>query len=213
LAPNNPSVCFIAATLYAEQGAWADSVHMFNRTALLSNSMRGDAIDLYIGYFNRPDLALELAGNDVEQLRALSRKLRERGKNPPATSPATQPADEAIAVAADRRVDDVIRASADDPYASSTMLAEMGLLCLKRGQAAQAIPYLSRALNLDYGRVDWRMQYAHALEAVGRKSDAIHQAEIILRQRPKLPEAVDLIDRLSTPSTRALSELERGIKD
>jgi predicted Zn-dependent protease len=83
----------------------------------------------------------------------------------------------------------------------------MGMLCLKEKDYPAAINYLGRALKLDYGEVDWRLAYAQSLAEVGRKDEAIHQAQIILRERPQMPEAQNLLDLLNRPTTRALDEI------
>jgi O-antigen ligase len=210
LAPGDPTVCFVMGIQDSVEGKWADSVEHFRRAASLSPTMWSDAIDLYVSYFKHPESAIELAGSNVEQLRVVARRIRALGKDPaagPTTGPATEPSDETIALQADKRADAIVRANADRPDASAKTLAEMGLLCAKEGDDKGAVAYLGRALKFEYGEVDWRLVYAKSLAKVGRKDDAIHQAEIILRIRPHMQEAQDLIDELSEPTTQAIQEL------
>ena len=212
LAPGDPTVCFVLATLEAELQDWPHSVTHFQRAAELDPTMFNDAVDLYVSYFKRPEAAVQLADKDVEQLRLVSRKLRALGKDAsagPTTGPATRPADEQAALEADARADDLIRAAADRPNASAEILGEMGLLSAQRGDFKGAVYYLGRALIPNYGEQDWRLVYAQSLAKLGRKQEAIHQAEIILAARPQMSEAQDLIDQLTPPTTQTLDDLLR----
>jgi tetratricopeptide (TPR) repeat protein len=202
----------VLATLEAELQDWPHSVTHFQRAAELDPTMFNDAVDLYVSYFKRPEAAVQLADKDVEQLRLVSRKLRALGKDAsagPTTGPATRPADEQAALEADARADDLIRAAADRPNASAEILGEMGLLSAQRGDFKGAVYYLGRALIPDYGEQDWRLVYAQSLAKLGRKQEAIHQAEIILAARPQMSAAQDLIDQLTPPTTQTLDDLLR----
>jgi O-antigen ligase/tetratricopeptide (TPR) repeat protein len=212
LDPGDVTVCQAIATLDGEEGKWDESVQMFQRAVKMAPGALGDSIDLYVGYFHRPDIGLKFADDDIDRLHMLSQKLRSLGKDPalgPTTGPATQPSDEAVAIEADRRADKLIRAAADSPDASADTIGQMGMLCSQNRETADAIKYLSRALTLAYGDVGWRMEYARNLAAAGRKDDAIEQAETVLRIRPHFEPAQDLIEHLSTPSTRAMEELSQ----
>jgi predicted Zn-dependent protease len=85
----------------------------------------------------------------------------------------------------------------------------MGLLCDRLGDAKGAVHYLGRALPLDYGETDWRMIYARDLAKVGRTDDAMHQAQIVLRERPQSTEAQDLLYKLNRPTTQSIDALYR----
>jgi Flp pilus assembly protein TadD len=211
LSPGDPTVCFILATAEAEEGNWSDSVRHFQRAAELEPSMFRDAADLFVSYYHRPDAAVQLAGDDVEQLRLVSSKLRELGKDAttgPTTGPATRPADEQAAMAADARADALVRAEADLRTASSEILNEMGMMCVKKNDLEGACKYLGRALTLDHGQQDWRMVYAQCLAKIGKKDDAARQARIILHARPGLTQAQDLLDSLTdVPTTQSIDDL------
>jgi len=212
LAPGDETVCFVMGMLEAEEGNWVKSVSYFQRSEKLKTAMWEQGMNMFIGYFHRPDMAVALAGDDVEQLRTVASMLRSLGKDPalgPTTGPATQPADEALALGADQKADRLVRASADHSDASAQQLGEMGLLCDKLGDAKGAVHYLGRALTLDYGETDWRMVYARDLAKVGRTDDATHQAQIVLRERPQLQEAQDLLYQLDKPTTQSIDELYR----
>jgi tetratricopeptide (TPR) repeat protein len=212
LSPGDPVSCYIMALLDAEEGRWADSITHFQRSAQLQTSRWQDAVNLYIHYFHRPDMAVKLAGDDVEELRQVAATIRAFGKDPalgPTTGPATQPADEALASQAEQRAADLVRAAADQPDAPPSTMAERGLLCFKERDFPAAIKYLGKALKYDYGEVDWRLAYAQSYAEIGNKDEAMRQARIILRERPQMSEAQDLIDLLNRPTTQALDGLLR----
>jgi uncharacterized protein HemY len=54
-----------------------------------------------------------------------------------------------------------------------------------------------RALDQDYGQIDWRMKLADALAKNDRAADAIHEARICLQLRPGMPAAEALIEEMS----------------
>jgi tetratricopeptide (TPR) repeat protein len=210
LAPGDATVCFILATLEAEEGNWAESVTHFRRAADLDRSMFGDAADLYVSYFNRPTVAVDLAGDSVERLRLVAQKLRDRGKDQsvgPTTGPATRPADERAALDADARAERLIRALAAKPDASAEILGEMGLICARDRDYKAACSYLERALWSDYGRQDWRLVYAKCLIKIGDKEKAAEQARAILRAQPQMIEAQDILDDLFEPTTQAIHDV------
>jgi O-antigen ligase/tetratricopeptide (TPR) repeat protein len=212
LSPGDDVVCFVMGMLEAEEGHWPQSIGYLRRSEKLKPAMWEEGMNMLIGYFHRPDMAVELAGDDVEQLRNVASALRGLGKDPalgPTTGPATQPADETLALKADEQADKLVRASADRPDASSQQLGEMGLLCDKLNDGKGAAHYLGRALSLDYSETDWRMIYARNLAKIGRTDDAIHQAQIVLRERPQMQEAQDLLYQLNGPSTQPIDELYR----
>jgi tetratricopeptide (TPR) repeat protein len=212
LSPGDATVCFVMATLEGENRDWSDSIKHFRRAAILGPDFFSDAVDLYVSYFHRPDVAVTLADDDVDQLHLVAQHIRALGKDSskgPATGPATRSTDEAAAQAADERANDLIRAEADRADASAETLGRMGLLCVKRKDPKHAIIYLSRALLLDYGNVDWRLAYARSLAAVGRKDDAMHQAQVMLSAHSDMSEAQDLLDKLSTPTTRPFENVSQ----
>jgi tetratricopeptide (TPR) repeat protein len=196
----------VLAELDADEAKWPESVKHFQRAAKLSESMFRDAVDLFLGYYHHPESAVELAGNDVLQLRFVAAELRALGKDPttgPTTGPATQPSDEADAMQADVRAEKLIRATADSSSASSKILGEMGLLCFDRQDYSGAVNYLNRALKIEYGRQDWRMAKARALVKLGRKDAAIQEAQTILLSQPGNSDAQNMIDDLNAPTTRS----------
>jgi len=64
------------------------------------------------------------------------------------------------------------------------VIANLGLVTSDRGQPAAAIPYLQRALSLDPGLHQARFALAVALLRTGKRADAAHEAEELLRRLP-----------------------------
>jgi hypothetical protein len=61
-----------------------------------------------------------------------------------------------------------------------------------------AVRYYRRALTLDYGAVDVRLELARALSSQGHPDLALHEAETCLRQRPDWPQAEQLVKELQS---------------
>ena len=77
------------------------------------------------------------------------------------------------------------------------MLASMAGISANENDHASAIGYYRRALDKDYGKIDWRLALARSLAKTGQVDPAIDQVRICLRLRPKWPSAVKLLGDLS----------------
>jgi Flp pilus assembly protein TadD len=181
---------FLTGQLDARQGDMDQAMVKLRRAAELDRSLIPDVIDVCIKQIGRPDLALQLAADDIGALNLLASVL----SNDPATQAlADQARDRAIAA---------LEAQAQAPDAPPDLHVQLATALVERGQLEEAIPHFRRALNYDYGRTDWRMRLANALAQLGRTQEAIREAEICL-QRRELKEARELVLRLSAPTTQS----------
>ncbi len=72
----------------------------------------------------------------------------------------------------------------------------LGQLYLAASRAAEALPYLRRAVEINPYAVDWRVALASALHNVGQNDEATHQLDRVLRIQPDHPEAGTLRQRI-----------------
>ena len=61
----------------------------------------------------------------------------------------------------------------------------MGLIRLQQGRAAEALPYIERAISLQPDTPDLHSNYGIALEGVGRYGEALEALERVVKLRPK----------------------------
>jgi tetratricopeptide (TPR) repeat protein len=90
----------------------------------------------------------------------------------------------------------LLRAAADRDDASADVLARMARISAKAQNYDNAVKYYRRALTLDYGAGELRLELARALLNQGQPDLALHEAETCLRQRPDWPAAEQLVKQL-----------------
>jgi tetratricopeptide (TPR) repeat protein len=185
LTPYDPTVCFVAGTLAIQQHDWQRSLIALRRCQALGG-FEHDIIDLYV-HSGRPDLAYELSRGKRQDLQYLRSVL---GNDPASLAMAAHCRDEAMAL---------LESEARRPDAAAGTLAEMADTYRRTGHGAEAIAWYRKALELDYGRLDWRLQLANALASQGQTSDAIREAQICLNLHPESKDAQDLLSQLSNP--------------
>lgn len=187
LSGPDPDATFLRAQLDAREGDVANAMIRLRRAAELDRSLIPDVIDVCVTELRRPELALQLAADDVDALNILARVL---AKDPATQSLAEQARDRAFAA---------LQAKAQAQDAPPQIIIQTADALAERGKYEEAIPLFRRALLLNYGETEWRMRLATALEKLGRNDEAIREAERCL-QRREMREARELIDRLSQRS-------------
>jgi tetratricopeptide (TPR) repeat protein len=193
LARANPQCCLIAGALDAGRGRWNDSREKLSRALTLGVSF-DEVLNVYLRQTDRPDLAMDLAGDDVSRLTRVAQVLKGSGRH------------EDVAAAAGTRAAVAIRAQADEPSAPAYVLASAAQLVADQRDFDAAADYYRRALLSDYGRADWHLSRAQALAHLGRSDEAIREARLCLRTRPDAPEARQLIDELHPQAQAAYKE-------
>ena len=73
----------------------------------------------------------------------------------------------------------------------------MGDIHRRQGGDEAAIQCYRRALVMDYGCVEWRLELARLLARTRRMPDAMREAKICLRLRPESKVAEELVANLS----------------
>jgi tetratricopeptide (TPR) repeat protein len=185
LAPCDPTACFVAGLLDAEEQKVDDSFEKFSRAIELDGRLFGDVADVYIYHAGRPDLAVAIAGDNTGRLSYVANAL------------ADMEGHQELADKARAKVLELLKSKCSEPDAPAWAFASLGNIYRRENDNETAIEYYRRALTLDYGQVNWRFTLARLLADTDRIPEAIHEARICLRLRPQLKAAEKLIADLS----------------
>src|SRR5438309_2109128 len=79
LGGNDPTAWFVDGQLAASQGDWDRSLERLKHYAHIVAGGAGEAVDLYLQTFDRPDLALAVANDDAPALERLADVLAKNG--------------------------------------------------------------------------------------------------------------------------------------
>jgi tetratricopeptide (TPR) repeat protein len=184
LARNDPSTSHIAAQLAADTGDWPAAVERFRRAIKIRGATADEVVRLLVERYHQPDVALQLAADDEPAMRTLVALLEHDNAAPDVL---------ATARAADLSL---LRAAADRDDASADVLARIAQICADAHDYDAAVKYYRRALTMDYGAVELRLDLARALANQGHPDLALHEAETCLRQRPDWPKAEQFVKQL-----------------
>ena len=92
---------------------------------------------------------------------------------------------------------ELLKKKCSQPDAPASAFASVANIYRREGDNEAAIEHYRRALAIEYGHVQWRLYLARLLAETGRIPEAIHEAKICLRLRPKFAAAEKLIADLS----------------
>jgi len=188
LAPCDPTACFVAGLLDVQQGnsdEIEESVAKFERAVQLDRRMFGDVAEVYINQLNRPDLALEISGEDIGRLSRVANILANSKEHNELTNKASQ------------KVVDLLKLKCQQPDAAAWSFASLANIYKRQDENIAAIDCYRRALDLDYGQVYWRLELARLLTKTEQIPEAIHEARICLRLQSEFKAAESLIAQLS----------------
>ena len=185
LAPNDPTACFVAGLLDAEQGETEASYAKLNRAVQLDGRLFDEVVYLCIGRLGRPDLAVTLAGESTYRLNHVANVLVEMEEQ------------KELVEKARAQVITLLKKKCSQPDAPAAAFASMASIYGREGDNKMAIEHYRRALALDYSHVQWRLNLARLLAETDKIPEAIHEARIGLRLRPQFKAAQKLIADLS----------------
>jgi tetratricopeptide (TPR) repeat protein len=186
LTPYDRTVCFIAGKLAVEGNDWDQSVEAFKRCTALGG-FDNEIIDTYVDA-GRPELAVQIVAGRRQELEYLAGRLQGIARY------------RDIADACQNEATSLLLAEANAPGASAEVLADLAARYAQQNKPADAIQWYQKALGLNYGEVDWRLNLAGIMAATGRVSDAMEEAKICIRLRPQCDEARKMIGDLSLRS-------------
>lgn len=184
LAPCDPIACFVAGRLDILEGKTENSIPKFEKAVQLDAGLFKDVVNIYVNYLSRPYLAISAAGNNISRLRYVAGVLEDMQYND-------------LAEQSRQKARQLLEIKCSQPDASPAELASLADVYRKQKTYEKAIEYYRRALELDYGQVQWRYQMAKALAETNRISEALNEARICLRLRPQFKAAENLVAELS----------------
>ena len=188
---------FAVGVLDALEGRLDESLERFGKAARLDNVFFLNAAEFYVLVLKRPDLAVKLAGSNLIYMRRLVRFLEK------------QPNCAELVEKTHSKITTRLREDCQKPDAPAWELASLANYCSQQEKFNEAIYFYKRALNIEYGNVNWRMGLARALEKIGRVTEAISEVQLIRKLRPELRGPEQLLERLQEQKyhpTKNLSE-------
>ena len=183
LAPCDPIACFIAGRLDVMEGKIEASIPKFEKAVRVDGRLFKDVVNIYIYQLSRPRLAISAAKESIGKLRYVAKALDEMQYND-------------LAEQCREKIKDLLEEKCSQPGAPAGAFATLAGIYRKQHNIERAVECYRSALELDYGRVHWRLALAKLLGETGRISEAIRQARICLRLRPQFTAAKRLIEKL-----------------
>jgi O-antigen ligase/cytochrome c-type biogenesis protein CcmH/NrfG len=195
LASFDPPTCFVAGELAAREGKVGEAERLLTRAVLLKPSYFGEVIQIYLNVLGKPDLARELAGDNYQRLELLA--------HASARVPELAEFSQEVGIAAVAS----LRRRAATSTATATELVALARVEMQDGQHETALDLYRRAVNLEYGQVEWRLEFARALADTEKLADALSEVEVCLRLQAENPaaktlrsELIDKIEKLDSSS-------------
>lgn len=185
LAPNDPTACFVAGLLDAEQGETEASYTKLKRAVKLDGRLFNEVAYICIDHLDRPDLVVTLAGESTYRLNHVANILVEMEEQ------------KELVEKARANVVALLKKKCSQPDAPPAVFAAMANIYGREGETEAAIEHYRRALTLDYSHVQWRLNLARLLAKTNRIPEAIHEARISLRLKPQFKAAEKFIADLS----------------
>lgn len=185
LAPCHASVCLTAARIDIEAGRVDDAFEKLSRAALLNGRLFASAASLCVTDLARPDLALELAGDDAGRLSYVADLLAASDRH-----------SELLGQVRARTLALLTRQSEGSTARASTHVS-LARADIERGDMDAAIERYRLALRTQYDHVGWHYELANLLARTGRLEEAMHEARICLRLRANHAPARRLLEELS----------------
>ena len=187
LAPADAVVCYVAGMLDAQNNKFDAAIEKFKRAIKLdgNGNLFKEIAEYCVADMNQPDLAVQLAQEDVGQLSFV------------ATILASNPDTNEITKQALATIESMLVQKCTSPDAPASAFAALATISEKEANIPAAIEYYKRALTAEYGNVEWRFALARLLAKQGQNEDAIHQAKICLRLHHAFWPAKELIANLS----------------
>ncbi len=188
LAPCDPTACFLAGSVRAEEGDAEAAVACWRRTIQLDERFFEEVCSGCVRLLDRADLAQALAEGRTNRLVCLERILESSG-------------DHSELLAEVRRdLLKLLEQETREPGAPAWEFAWLGQRYRADGQVDRAIQMYQRALAADYSQVTWRFLLAELLAKEGQVPQAVAELRTCLRLRPRFEAARRLLERLTADS-------------
>ncbi|HLB73317.1 MAG TPA: O-antigen ligase family protein [Sedimentisphaerales bacterium] len=184
LSPCDPISCLAAGYLDIAEGRNDDCVEKFERAVELDGTLFKPVVRIFVNRLSQPHLAISAAGDDIDRLHHVVGVLEEMQYRD-------------LAEQTLEKITDKLEAKCSLADASAGEIALLGQIHTRQGNNEAAVECYRRALALDYGRVEWRLELAGLLARMERAPEAMREARICLRLRPGLKAAEELAGSLS----------------
>lgn len=184
LAPCDPLACFVAGILDLSEGKPETCIEKFTRAVNLDAGLFSSVVNIYLHHLSRPQLAILAAGDDIGRLSHVADALD-----------GMQYTD--LAEQCREKIKALLQAKCSAPDASAQAFASLAAIYRRENDNEKAAECYQQALALDYGQVQWRLELAKLLVEIERVPEAMHEAKICLRLRPKFKPAEQLVAALS----------------
>jgi tetratricopeptide (TPR) repeat protein len=184
LAPCDTTTCLAAARVDIETGANEDAFAKITRAVHLDRGCFRQAAVLCVEKMNRADLALLLAGDDVQKLSHLANVLSAAGGQ-----------DELVETARARALE-LLEKKSREPGAPAQVFVSLAGLYSQRGDVERGIERYRLALKKNYQQASVHLELAKLLKQTGRTGEALHEAQVCLRLSPNLWAAKKLVNEL-----------------
>ena len=184
LAPCDATSRFVAGVLALEEDDTEVAVAHLERAVALDRRLFREVAMVLTDQFDRPDLALQIAGDDFGRLNVIVEILEALGEN-------TESVEDVR-----RKVTSLLEQKCRESVPPAWALGGLAGIYARDGRVREAIDCYEQALALDYDRVEWRVNRARLLADVGDVAEAIREAKTCLHLRPEHAGAGRLIDRL-----------------
>jgi tetratricopeptide (TPR) repeat protein len=185
LAPCDTTTCFVVGLLDAEEQKIDAAFDKLNRAVELDGGFFKDVADVFINHLNRPDLALAIAGDNIDRLSCVADGLADLERP-----------DDVIGNAR-AKVIELLKQKCSEPDAPALAHASLANIYRSEKDNDAAIEHYRRALELDDSQVKWRFALASLLADAQRIPEAIREAKICLYLSPGCKAAERMLESLS----------------
>ena len=186
LAPCNAAACFVAGSFDALQGKTEEAYAKLHRAVALDGNYFTEAVTSCLRDLNDPNLALQLAGDNIARLGQVATLLTQWDGGETSQSKL------ALSKAREQLVSRSLQ-----PDAPAGVFASLATVYTKENEPDRAAECYQKALVLDYGQLGWRYNYARLLDTQGRYNEALHEERICLRLNSEYQPAKRLIQELA----------------
>jgi len=140
--------------------------------------------DIYANHLSRPNLAISAAGDDIGRLSYVAGILEDMQYND-------------LAEQTREKIEALLETKCSQPNAPASAFISLGNIYKRKQDDEAAINCYRRALTIDYGQVQWRLELARMFAKAGRIPEAMQEARTCLQLRPQFKAAEKLIEDLS----------------
>jgi tetratricopeptide (TPR) repeat protein len=185
----------VAGVADIEEGNINQSVEKLKKAVELREDMFRDVVEIYVGKINQPQLAIEIAGDNIYRLEYLKEILSGDEEQ------------ENYAKQVDKLLTNVLEKECLRPDASTKALLSLAdIYRQQKEKKALAAELYHRALSANYAAVEWRLNLAKVLAETGKTAEAMHEARICLKLQPQSKEAEKLLGELAVQTATSMEE-------